>query len=110
MHLNQVVSFLMAIEVNNFCFFEKLEKSEFRAVIKHLHLKSLTFSIEKMKLVFHGDCRHWLRDITDNTGIKREAVRLIVTKDLGTAKVVAKVVPKNLTSDQKLTPVCICVD
>ncbi len=37
--IDQVVSFLVSFEVNNFCFFEKkekLEKSEFCAIIKHI--------------------------------------------------------------------------
>ncbi len=38
------------------------------------------------------------------------AVCLIVTEDLGKTKVSAKVVPKNLASDQKLTQVCVCED
>ena len=37
-----MVSFLLLIEAKNFCVFTKIEKSEFRAVIKHLSLKSLT--------------------------------------------------------------------
>ncbi len=60
-------------------------------------------SIEKMELVLHDDRRQLLRDITDNAGINRETVRLIVTEELGMVKISAKVVPKNLTSDQKLT-------
>ena len=34
--------FLLAIKVKNFRVFRKLEKSEFRAVIKHLYFKGLT--------------------------------------------------------------------
>ena len=36
-----MVSFLLSIEALN-CVFRKMEKSEFRAVIKHLYLKGLT--------------------------------------------------------------------
>ena len=35
-------SFLLAIETKNFCAFRKMEKSEFRARIRHLYLKGLT--------------------------------------------------------------------
>ncbi len=45
-----MVSFLESIEVNNFCFFEKIEKSEFRAVIKHLDLIGLTPKLIKAEL------------------------------------------------------------
>ena len=37
-----MVSFLLSIEAKNFCEFRKMEKSEFRAVTKHLYLKGLT--------------------------------------------------------------------
>ena len=35
-------SFLFSIEEKNFYVFRKMEKSEFRAVIRHLYLKGLT--------------------------------------------------------------------
>ncbi len=60
-------------------------------------------SIEKVKLTFRDDRRQSLRDIADNTGINQKAICQIVTEDLGMVKVSAKVVPKNLTCDQKLT-------
>ena len=37
-----MVSFLLSIETKHFCVFRKMEESEFRAVIKHLHLKGST--------------------------------------------------------------------
>jgi len=37
-----MVSFLLSIKATNFCLFRKMEKSEFRAVIKHLYSKGLT--------------------------------------------------------------------
>ncbi len=69
-----------------------------------------TTTIEKVELVFHNDCRQSLRDITDKTSINWETILLTVTKDLGMMKINAKVVPKNLISDQKLTRVRICKD
>ena len=41
-YIHHMVSFLLSIEAKNFCVFRKMEKSEFRAVIKHLYLKGLT--------------------------------------------------------------------
>ncbi|XP_036144769.1 protein GVQW3-like [Monomorium pharaonis] len=37
-----MVLFLLSIKARNLCLFRKMERSEFRAVIKHLYLKSLT--------------------------------------------------------------------
>ena len=37
-----MLAFLLSIEAKNFCVFRKIEKSEFRTVIKHLYLKGLT--------------------------------------------------------------------
>ncbi len=71
---------------------------------------SNTTFIEKVELVLRDDHRQSLRDIADNTGINRETFHLILTEYLGMTKVSAKVVTKNLTSDQKLTQVCICED
>jgi len=38
------------IKVNNLCIFCKIEKTEFRAVIKHLHMKDLTLKEIKTEL------------------------------------------------------------
>ncbi len=55
-HIDQVVSFLVSIEVNIFRFFEKMKKSEFHVVIKHLHLKGLTPKKIKTELyAVHGE-------------------------------------------------------
>ncbi len=40
--------------------------------------------------------------VIDNTDINRETIRQIVTENLGIKEVSAKMIPKNLTSDQKL--------
>ena len=37
-----MVLFLLSIDAKNFCVFRKMEKSDVRAVIKHLYLKGLT--------------------------------------------------------------------
>lgn len=41
-HFYRVVSLLHSIEANNFCYFKKMEKNEYRAVIKHFHMKGKT--------------------------------------------------------------------
>ncbi len=69
-----------------------------------------TTSLTNVELVLCDDRRQLLKHIADNTDINRETVRLIVTKDLGMMKGSAKVVPKNLTSAQKLIRVCIGED
>ena len=45
-----MVSFLLSIEAKNFGVFRKMEKSEFRAVIKHLYLEGLTPKENKAEL------------------------------------------------------------
>ena len=45
-----MVSFLLSIETNNFYEFKKMGKREFRTVIKHLYLKSLTPKVIKAEL------------------------------------------------------------
>ena len=45
-----MVPFLLSFEAKSFCVFRKMEKSEFRVVIKHLHLKGLTPKEIKAKL------------------------------------------------------------
>ena len=49
-YIHHVVSFLLSTEAKNFCAFRKREKSEFRAVIKHLCLKGLTPKEIKVEL------------------------------------------------------------
>ena len=46
-----MVSFLFSIGAKNFSVFRKMEKSEFRAVIKHLCLESLTPQEVKFVLI-----------------------------------------------------------
>ena len=45
-----MVSVLLSIEAKNFCVLKKMEKSEFRAMIKHLYLKGFTPKEIKAKL------------------------------------------------------------
>ncbi len=57
----------MSIEVNNFCFFEKMGKSEFHVVNKHLYLKSLT-----SKEAVHGESAPVFATLYGRTSTKGE--------------------------------------
>jgi len=54
----------------------------------------------------------WLtvRSIAEQVNIDRETVRKILTEDLDTRKVCVKMVPEELTEEQKQTSVTICQD
>ena len=54
----------------------------------------------------------WLaiRSIAEQVNIDRETVRKILTEDLDMRKVCAKMVPKELTEEQKQRRVTICQD
>ncbi len=68
-------------------------------------------SIEKVELSLCDEHGQSFRDIANKFGINKDIVRLIIaTEDLGMTKVNAKVAPKNLTSNQKLTCICNCED
>jgi len=51
-----------------------------------------------------------VRSIAEQVNIDRETVRENVTEDLDTRKVCAKMVPKELTEEQKQRRVTICKD
>jgi len=51
-----------------------------------------------------------VRSIAEQVNIDRETVRKILTEDLDTRKVCAKMVPKELTEEQKQRRVTICQD
>jgi len=51
-----------------------------------------------------------VRSIEEQVNIDRETVRKILTEDLDTRKVCAKMVPKELTEEQKQRRVKICQD
>jgi len=51
-----------------------------------------------------------VRSIEEQVNIDRETVRKILTEDLDTRKVCAKMVPKELTEEQKQRRVTICQD
>ena len=50
-YIHHMVSLLLSIEAENFCVLRKMEKSEFRTVIKHLYLKGLTLNITRYSVI-----------------------------------------------------------
>jgi len=48
--------------------------------------------------------------ITDEMNVNREAVRRIQTEELGMRKICAKMVPRNLTEQQRDARVSICAE
>lgn len=67
-------------------------------------------SVQKVEEAINANRRLTVRDVAEVTGINRETVRLILTEDLGMTKLCAKVVPKNLTAEQKENRLRICQD
>ena len=56
------------------------------------------------------DRRLTVKMIADEVNVNREAVRRIVTEELGTRKICAKMVPRNLTEQQRDARVSICAE
>ena len=48
--------------------------------------------------------------IADKVNVNREAVRLILTEELGMRKICAKMVPRNLREQQRDTRVSVCAE
>ena len=92
-----MASFLLSIEAKNFCLFRKMEKSEFRVVIKHLYLKGLT--PKEIKVL---SCRRIkVHEIIDATGILQGTVFSILYEKLGVKKISARWVPRLLSEENK---------
>ena len=58
-------------------------------------------NIAKICQIVHENRRLTVRNIAEQVNIDRETVRKILTEDLDMRKVCAKMVPKELTEDQK---------
>ena len=58
-------------------------------------------SIEKVRQILRENRQLTVRKIAEQVNIERETVRKILTEDLGMRKVCAKMVPKELTEEQK---------
>ena len=67
-------------------------------------------NIEKLNEIVHKDRRLSVRMMADIMNIDRETIRKILHEDLQMTKVCAKMVPKNLTPEQKANRKNICSD
>jgi len=64
----------------------------------------------KIRQIVHENSRLTVRSIAEQVNIDGEIVRKILTEDLDMRKVCVKMVPKELTEDQKQRRVTICQD
>ena len=67
-------------------------------------------NIKIINEIVHNDRRLSVRMMSYITNIDRETIRKILTEDLQMTKVCAKMVPKNLTCEQKMNRKDICSD
>ncbi|KAL4131731.1 hypothetical protein QTP88_009004 [Uroleucon formosanum] len=67
-------------------------------------------NVEKIDKIIRQDRRLSIRAVTEMVNIDRESVRKILVENLNIKKVCAKMVPKNLTIDQKFNRKEICSD
>jgi len=67
-------------------------------------------NIAKIRQIVRENSRLTVRSIAEQVNIDRETVRKILTEDLDMRKVCAKMVPKELTEEQKQRRVTICQD
>jgi len=67
-------------------------------------------NIAKVRQIVRENRRLTVRSIAGQVNIERETVRKILTDDLDMRKVCAKMVPKELTEEQKQRRVTICQD
>ena len=74
-----------------------------KSLVKHNMLK-----IVKIRKIVRENRRLTVRSIAEQVKIDRETVSKILTEDLDTRKVCAKMVPKELTEGQKQRRVTIC--
>ena len=58
-------------------------------------------NIAKVRQILHENHRLTVRSIAEQVNIDKETVRKILTEDLDMRKVCAKMVPKELTEEQK---------
>jgi len=67
-------------------------------------------NIAKVRQIVRENHQLTVRSITEQVNIDRETVRKILTEDLDMRKVRAKMIPKELTEEQKQRRVTICQD
>jgi len=67
-------------------------------------------TLQNLRQIVRENRRLTVMSIAQQVNIDRETVRKILTEDLDKRKVCAKMVPKELTEEQKQTRVTICQD
>jgi len=67
-------------------------------------------NIAKIRQIVRENHQLTVRSTAEQVNINRETVRKILTEDLDMGKVCAKMVPKELTEEQKQRRVTICQD
>ena len=67
-------------------------------------------NVAKVRQILLENCRLTVRSIAEQVNVDRETVRKILTEDLDMRKVCGKMVPKELTEEQKQRRVTICQD
>ena len=67
-------------------------------------------SVERVRALVRSDCRLTLRMINSELNLCRFTVHQILTQDLDMRKMCAKMVPKNLTTEQKANRRDVCLD
>ena len=67
-------------------------------------------NVERVRSLVRSDRTMTLRMICSELKLNRFTVHQILTQDLDMRKVCAKVVPKNLTTEQKANQMDVCLD
>jgi len=67
-------------------------------------------NVERVRSLVRSDRRLTLRMISSESNLNRFTVHQILTQDLDMRKVCAKMVPKNLTTEQKANRRDVCLD
>lgn len=67
-------------------------------------------NVQRVRTLVHQDRRLTVRILADELNLKRETVRKILTDDLSMKKLCAKMVPKNLSAEQKHVRMSISQD
>jgi len=67
-------------------------------------------NVERVRSLMRSDCQLTLRMISSELNLNRFTVHQILTQDLDMRKVCAKMVPKNLTTEQKASRRDVCLD
>jgi len=67
-------------------------------------------NVERVRSLVRSDCRLTLRMISTELNLNQFTIHQILTQDLDMGKVCAKMVPKNLTTEQKANWRDVCLD